>query len=221
MILDIFPTHIEEKKESDIKIEADFREKNSLVISELRNKGIKVELKNLFVGDYIINNIVVERKTYNDFINSIIDKRLIKQLEKIKQYTNFLLIIEGNEEEIANRKMNKNAIKGFLISVLLKSKVPILFTKDYEETSEFLYILAKKQEKNNFSLRAKNRKMSKKEQLQFILEGFPGIGPTTAKKLLKKFKSIKKIINASEEELKEILGKKTETFLKIIDSVFV
>jgi len=57
--------------------------------------------------------------------------------------------------------------------------------------------------------------------LQFILEGFPGIGPTTAKKLLKKFKSIKKIINASEEELKEILGKKTETFLKIIDSVFV
>jgi len=221
MILDIFPTHIEEKKESDIKIEADFREKNSLVISELRNKGIKVELKNLFVGDYIINNIVVERKTYNDFINSIIDKRLIKQLEKIKQYPNFLLIIEGNEEEIANRKMNKNAIKGFLISVLLKSKVPILFTKDYEETSEFLYILAKKQEKNNFSLRAKNRKMSKKEQLQFILEGFPGIGPTTAKKLLKKFKSIKKIINASEEELKEILGKKTETFLKIIDSVFV
>jgi len=117
--------------------------------------------------------------------------------------------------------MNKNAIKGFLISVLLKSKVPILFTKDYEETSEFLYILAKKQEKNNFSLRAKNRKMSKKEQLQFILEGFPGIGPTTAKKLLKKFKSIKKIINASEEKLKEILGKKTETFLKIIDSVFV
>lgn len=221
MILDIFPTHIEEKKESDIKIEADFREKNSLVISELRNKGIKVELKNLFVGDYIINNIVVERKTYNDFINSIIDKRLIKQLEKIKQYPNFLLIIEGNEEEIANRKMNKNAIRGFLISVLLKSKVPILFTKDYEETSEFLYILAKKQEKNNFSLRAKNRKMSKKEQLQFILEGFPGIGPTTAKKLLKKFKSIKKIINASEEELKEILGKKTETFLKIIDSVFV
>jgi len=221
MILDIFPTHIEEKKESDIKIEADFREKNSLVISELRNKGIRVELKNLFVGDYIINNIVVERKTYNDFINSIIDKRLIKQLEKIKQYPNFLLIIEGNEEEIANRKMNKNAIRGFLISVLLKSKVPILFTKDYEETSEFLYILAKKQEKNNFSLRAKNRKMSKKEQLQFILEGFPGIGPTTAKKLLKKFKSIKKIINASEEELKEILGKKTETFLKIIDSVFV
>ena len=221
MILDIFPTHIEEKKESDIKIEADFREKNSLVISELRNKGIRVELKNLFVGDYIINNIVVERKTYNDFINSIIDKRLIKQLEKIKQYPNFLLIIEGNEEEISNRKMNKNAIRGFLISVLLKSKVPILFTKDYEETSEFLYILAKKQEKNNFSLRAKNRKMSKKEQLQFILEGFPGIGPTTAKKLLKKFKSIKKIINASEEELKEILGKKTETFLKIIDSVFV
>jgi len=220
MILDIFPTHIEEKKESNLKIIADFREKNSLVIAELINKGINVEIKHLLVGDYLINDIIIERKTYNDFINSIINKRLIKQLEEIKQYPNFLLIIEGEEHEIAKRQINKNAVRGFLLSVLLKSKVPILFTKDCEETSEFLYVLAKKQENSSFSLRAKNKRMNKKEQLQFILEGFPGIGPEISKKLLKHFKSIKNIINASEDELRKILGKKTDLFMDLLAEEF-
>jgi Fanconi anemia group M protein len=220
MILDIFPTHIEEKKENNLKIIADFREKNSLVIAELMNKGIGVEIKSLLVGDYIINDTVIERKTYNDFINSIMNKRLINQLEEIKQYPNFLLIIEGEEHEIAKRKIDKNAIKGFLLSVLLKGKVPILFTKDYEETAEFLCVLAKKQTRNDFSLRATKKARNQKEQLQFVLEGFPGIGPILAKKLLSQFKSIKNIINAPKEELKKILGKKTELFMKIIHSEF-
>lgn len=219
MILDIFSRDSEVKgnKNENIKIIADLHEKNSLIISELINKGVNVEIKHLKVGDYLINDIAIERKTYNDFISSIINKRLIRQLEEIKQYPNYLLIIEGEETEI---NMNKNAIKGFLLSVLLKSKVPILFTRDYEETSEFLYILAKKKENNSFSLRARKRIMSKKEQLKYILEGFPGIGPSTSKKLLKKFKSIKNIINANEEELQEVLGKKTEMFIGLIKQEF-
>lgn len=217
MILDIFSKDKEIKgnKNENIKITADFHEKNSLVISELISKGLNVEIKQLKVGDYLINDIIIERKTYNDFVSSIIDKRLVHQLEEIKQYPNFLLIIEG-EENLDERKMNKNAVHGFILSVLLKSKVPILFTKDYEETANYLFLLAKKQERSNFSLRAVKRIMNKKEQLKYILEGFPGIGPVTAKKLFKKFKSIKNIVNASEEELKEILGKKTDIFMKLL-----
>jgi Fanconi anemia group M protein len=220
MILDIFPTQIEERKESPLKIIADFREKNSMVISELISKKINVELKHLNVGDYLINDVIIERKTYNDFINSIINKRIFRQLEEIKQYPNFLLIIEGSHEDVVDRKMNKNAIRGFLLSVLIKSKVPILFTEDFEETADFLHVLAKKQEKNSFSLRAKNKKLNSKERLIFVLEGFPGIGYATAKKLLNHFKSIKRVINSSEEDLRKILGKKTDLFIKIISEEF-
>jgi len=42
------------------------------------------------------------------------------------------------------------------------------------------------------------------------LESFPGIGPKTAKRLLKEFKTIKGVINATKEELKKIIGKKAE-----------
>lgn len=53
-------------------------------------------------------------------------------------------------------------------------------------------------------LRAKKRTYILGEQQQIILEGFPGIGPSLAKRLLKKFGSIKEIINADEKELEKI-----------------
>ena len=59
--------------------------------------------------------------------------------------------------------------------------------------------------------------MTEKEQLQFILEGFPDIGPVTAKKLLEKFKNLKNIFNASLEDLKEAIGKKAENLFQLIN----
>jgi len=57
------------------------------------------------------------------------------------------------------------------------------------------------------------------ERKQFILEGFPGIGPVAAKKFLEKFPSFQEIFNSSEEDLKEILDKnKMEKFLELLRS---
>ena len=54
---------------------------SSLVIAELHELGVEVELKHLALADYIISDkIAVERKTVNDFVSSMLDKRLLKQL---------------------------------------------------------------------------------------------------------------------------------------------
>ena len=151
----------------------------------------------------------------------MINKRLLKQLEEIQQYKNRLLIIEGiGEQELYTDSkewtgMHPNAIRGFLLSILLKYKIPIIFTKNYKDTAKFISVLAKKQEKE-MSLNVTKKTLNKKERLQFLLEGFPGIGPKTSKKLLKKFKTFRNVINASEEDLKEILGKKAKKFKELI-----
>ena len=209
------------RQEQKPKIIADHHEKNSLVISELSELGIDVEMKHLPIADFLIGEVAIERKTISDFLSSMINKRLARQLEEIKQYPKSLLIIEGiSEQELYNdcnhEGVNANAVRGFLLSIVLGFQVPIIFTKDYADTAKFISVLAKKEKKEHISIRAVKKALNKKEQLQYILEGFPSIGPATAKKLLKKFKTLKNIINASDEELKGGIGKKAELFCKII-----
>lgn len=205
-------------KEKKIKIEVDNREKGSLVASELANLGIEIEFKQLPVGDYIVNGVAIERKTISDFKTSIINKRIISQLLEIKQFPQQIFILEGiSEENLYEGIIHENAFRGFLLSVALEYRVPIIFTQNSKDTAKYLSVLAKKTDKKDYSIRPGKILFSKEEQLQFILEGFPYIGPITAKKLLKKFGSIKNIINASEFELTEILGKRASDFKKLID----
>ena len=205
------------KEKPKPKIIVDIHEKNSLINSELINLGLETEFKPLKVADYLVGEVAIERKTISDFISSMMSKRLTNQLEELQQYKDRLLIIEGIEEqELYNDSkeevgMHPNAIRGFLLSILLKYKIPIIFAKDYKDTAKFISVLSKRVEKEP-SLNVMKKSLNKKERLQFILEGFPGIGPKNAKKLLEKFKTVKAIINAPIEKLEKEIGKKAEIF---------
>jgi Fanconi anemia group M protein len=202
------------------KIIIDYREKNSLVYSYLIKNGFEIEFKELKVGDYIVKDVVIERKTVSDFLTSMINQRLIKQIEELKQYENKLIIIEGiSEKELYEENkegINPNAIRGFLLSITLKHKIPLIFSKNSEDTAKFIEILSKKKEKE-INLNAKKKTLNKKEQLQFIIESFPGVGPKKARKLLEKFGSIQNIMLAPTEDLKEILGIQAENIREIIE----
>lgn len=207
-----------EKKLEKAKIVVDNRERNSLVVSQLISFGHNLVFEQLTVGDYIVNDVVIERKTIQDFKASIVDKRLVSQLTNLKKYSKSFLILEGfKEEDIYSGSIHENAFRGFLLSVILKYKVPIVFTQNSEDSARYISLLANKKEKREVSIRASKTLMTKEERVRFILEGFPGIGPVSAKELIKSFGSLRKIINASEEDLKKVLGKKAEIFKSILD----
>lgn len=224
ILLEIFPKkknnkELNQEPTKEI-IQVDYREKNSLVASYLIKQGLDVEFKELKIGDYIVKDIIIERKTVPDFISSMINQRLLKQIEEIKQYDNKLIIIEGiSEKELYNDEssgVNSNAIRGFLLSITLKHKIPLIFSKNSEDTAKFISILSKKKEKE-INLNAKKKTLNKKQQLQFIIESFPGVGPKKAKLLLEKFGSIQNIILAPTDELEKILGIKAKQIREIIE----
>ena len=207
------------KSQPQVNITIDNREKNSLVPSELTALGVKIEFRQLEIGDYIAKNTIVERKTIQDLKSSIINKRIHEQIKNLKQTASSLLIIEGiQDENIYSGIIHENALRGFLLSLALEYQIPIIFTQNAKDTAKYLYVLAKKEDKNKpISLLTRRRPETLEEQKQFILESFPGIGPATARKLIERFKSIKNIINAPISELEKILGKKSEIFQKIIE----
>ncbi|MEM4648083.1 MAG: ERCC4 domain-containing protein [Candidatus Pacearchaeota archaeon] len=208
---------------------ADKREKNSLIISELKARGINVKEDILSVGDYIIGNIIIERKTISDFITSMINKRLIKQVINLKEteFENKLIILEGfDEEDIYGRgNLNDNAIRGMILSIILEHKIPIIFTKDYIDTTNFLEVLYKRLKKKprEISLVSKPKFYTIYEQQEFIIESFPGIGKTLAREILKKFRTIKSFVNANISELmsvKKLGEKKARKIKKILETEY-
>lgn len=202
------------------KIIADIHEKDSLIFEELKeSKEINLEITSLKIADFLISNIAIERKNFQDFVSSMISKRLLEQINQMQIYDEKLIIIEGEMKLKEDAKLNMNAIRGFILSISLIHKIPIIFTKDYKETTKYLIVLAKQREKNPIvsSLHSRIPK-TLKEQKQYALESFPNIGPKKAELLLKKFKSLNNVFNSSEEELKEILKKQTIAFKNLLNS---
>ncbi|MGB9674909.1 MAG: ERCC4 domain-containing protein, partial [Nanopusillaceae archaeon] len=91
----------------------DNREKDSGIPNILKDKGIPILFENLEIGDYIIGDIIIERKTSKDFISSIFDGRIFNQANKITSYTSkAVLLIEGNLNNELEYLKNKNSIYG-------------------------------------------------------------------------------------------------------------
>jgi ERCC4-type nuclease len=218
-ILNIFSKSEKSSKTQKIppqKITIDHREKNSLVPSELSKLGFQIDFQQLPVADYILPNAIIERKTLSDLKSSIINKRIFSQLQDLKQSQSSLLIIEGPKENLYTPPLHENAIRGFLLSLATEFQVPFILTENEKETALYLSILAKKTKKE-ISIRPGKILKTPEERLQFILEGFPNLGPVKVKALLEKFSNLSKIFSASEEELEKILGKRSREFKSLIE----
>lgn len=189
----------------------DERERGSKVPEILMAKGMTVIFKVLDVGDYVINNVIgIERKTANDYINSLIDGRLFEQLNKLKErYDKAILIIEGSiHKVIRGRGVHRNAILGSYTSLVLDLGVFIIHTQDEEETAELIKRMALYRTKTTSAMvvRRKPKHGDISEWQKFVLQCFPHIGPKIAQRILERFGSIYDFCKATVQELSLIEG---------------
>ena len=141
--------------------------------------------------------------------HNLIDGKLFVQISKLRDaYSRPVLILEG-QDLFTKRNINHNAIFGSFVSIVVDFGIPILSTKDSMETADLLQVMAKREQredKKSVAVRGEKTSMSIKERQQFIVEGFPNVSAVIAKRLLDHFGSLRAIINASEEELREVNG---------------
>jgi len=213
-------------KQEEVLIYADYREKASGTIKKLIDMGAKINLQNLEVGDYLLSDrAVCEIKTVPDFVDSIIDRRLLSQLANLRKYECPFIIIEGMEDLFTQRNIHPNAIHGMIATIILDFRIPIIYTKSPNETAGQLHAIAKQEQiakKTDFTLHTA-KPLTLREQQEYIVSALPGIGGILAKPLLKEFGSITKVVNATEEDLKkvELIGeKKAKRIREVLDSEY-
>ena len=206
---------------------ADSREGNSKVIRHLTEMEMDVKIRSMSVGDYQVSDeVVIERKTAKDFVDSIIDKRLFKQARDLsEEFKKPLIILEG--DDIYNGMIHPNAIRGTIASLALDFRISIIPTRNSQDTAAMIKRIAvreQKGEKTSISIRTDKKPTTIMDQQLFIVESLPNIGPVNAKNLLKHFGSVSNVLNASESELQEVDGiglKTAQNIRKVLDSKYL
>ncbi len=198
------------KNEDILKIIVDHREYRSNVVKNLSVKGVTIEPQQLDTGDYIVSSrIGVERKNVDDFLESLIEGKLFKQISQLREaYSRPVLILEG-ENLFTKRNINHNAIYGSLASITVDYGIPVLTTKNAMDTADLLRVIAKREQKDenkSVAVRGFKPQMSLKERQQFLIEGLPNVSAVIAKRLLNHFGSIRGIANADEKSLMKVKG---------------
>ncbi|MCW1301347.1 MAG: ERCC4 domain-containing protein [Candidatus Nanoarchaeia archaeon] len=202
----------------ELRILVDVREDEEIK-AKLRELGARLIEKSLDVGDFIVSEeVCIERKSWEDFLRSIWDKRLFSQVEKMKaSFERGVIIIEGERKV---QHFNRNALLGALAFLIAKD-ISLIFTQDKMETARLIFEIAKrKMLGGNISFVRIKRQHGEKGEKEFVLSAFPGIGMKTARKLVERFGSLSKIFSASVSELRKAGMKKSIAikFKKFLES---
>jgi len=187
------------------RILVDARENASGIPELLAKRGVYVQRKVLDVGDYVVGQCAIERKTARDFISSLYSGRLFEQAQRISEsYQKFMLIVEGDAQEMLSDMKNPKAYWGALLALALSFDFRLFFTLDQEQTADVLSLLATRTTQGEVSrplIVRKPRMGTTRDRQLAVLESLPTIGPKFADKLLRAFGSVRNILLASRVEL--------------------
>ena len=139
-------------------------------------------------------------------------KSLIKTNESLPQ----LIVIDGGKGQLSSAMKSLMVLgldEKITIIAIAKRLEEIFFPEDpiplyLDKKSETLKIIQQiRNEAHRFAINL-HRKIRNKSSIRSILDEISGVGPKTKIKLLNKFKSLKRVKEASKKDLIELLGNK-------------
>lgn len=194
---------------TDVLIYCDMRESRSGIIQKLQELGANVRVGELETGDYVLSgDLVVERKTAVDFVASIIDGRLFNQTGKMRlNFARPVFLIEGDVYNTRSA-IAREAIDGALSFLVAIEGCNVMHVRDQFAAAGLIYRMAKHaQEGLGYDVAFRRGKaVPGRGEALFMIEGIPGVGPSTAIKVLNHFRSVHAFVNASVDELRAVPG---------------
>lgn len=187
---------------------------------EFISSELKVAVKTLPAGDFLLlaapgkKPVLVERKTVTDLGNSIRDNRVWEQAKLMAEvarkegYQPFI-IVEGWLGVLEKyRGWKIQSVLRVIDTLMLDFGIPVLNTPNKQATIVWLIAkaksLGKTEEKKIYRLRVEKKPMSLKDRILYVAESIAG--PALARKLLREFKTLRNIANASVRELMTVEG---------------
>lgn len=201
---------------SPLRIIVDDRERDESLIASLRAHGSVIVIRRrLSVGDYeVVGGAVFERKRLIDFVASIEDGRLFRQVHQLAALAiPAAIIVEGRARDLAGCEMRRECIQGAIISLSLVFHIPVLRSLGPDETASLIVYAGRQlQRQEDGWVPKRHRRLKRKRSIQLrLLCALPGIGRSRAEKLLERFGSPQSVFTAEPDVLRHVegIGEKT------------
>jgi DNA excision repair protein ERCC-4 len=152
------------------------------------------------VGDYVIDqSIVVERKSVPDLHRSVMNGRLWRQVGAMRSvYAVRYLLIEGGALNAG--RLSGGGVRGALLAAV-ESNVRLLWSKSPRDSAHWLHAIANRSKRSG----PRPRRASVRAPVAFLTL-VPGVSPSIADELVRRFGSVGAVANASEHELLAVPG---------------
>lgn len=176
-----------------------------------------IEICQLPVGDIESRGIIFEHKTPDDFIESIYDGRVFRQIEEMKNnYEHYYIVISGSITDIISTPgTNYNSLIAAITSCFARG-CPVIFCDNYENVCDVIKKLSEKLTDGKTRTIPIMKSSIEDDQLRLVC-ALPGISQKRGQDLLKEFKSPINIFNGTYEDITEINGIGDKIFNKMID----
>ena len=200
-------------------------------IVEKLKENAPITIEPLTAGDYLVCDVLIERKTPTGLLSDVKSKRLWSELDKMKRCEGVspLLVVEGSlamAEKFTS--WTASQVIGVVNSVILDWQIPVMVLPSRRWFITYLQELYRRRTAEGklkpHSLRAKEKVEKLSDKIRLVVEGLPGVSGTRAIKLMRKFKTIRRLANASLKELESVegIGEKTaKAIYEVLNAEFV
>ncbi len=196
--------------------------------------NIPTEKKWLEVGDYVVGNVCFEAKSAQDYLQSVLNKRLWNQLDNMdRAYEINIVMIYGNMEEAIRNvgaryakdlphesriTILTNKFLGGIGRISLDTDAKPLFVPNESIAAKIITAIAKMQPVDRPAFEpALIKRISTGDMRVDLLSTIKGVSDKKAKNLLKTFGSIMEIGECKPEEISYLDGIGEVTAERILD----
>lgn len=164
--------------------------------------------------------LAIQRKTYIDFLASLYDGRLTREVTVLRTVEYPVLMLElwpewtsdGHMLEEYNSRMTKARLRNLLRSVSIINGIHVERTDDINDTATAIVEMVKWYTGSHISLDTRPKrtrrddwgKVDSKSAKLFILQGFPGIGSVLAEQILDHFGKLPLGWSCTKDEMREV-----------------
>lgn len=178
------------------------------------------------VDRYVLSKrVAIERRTGGGFLKGIMEKTLFTSAIYLREHFQVPILIVEGKVNYEYSMMTPEAVRGALSSMMLLYGVHVLSTVDAEDTTELIAMMARQEQIGipEISLIPKRKATSLDDMQRLVIEMLPGCGMVMARELLQQFGSVREIINADEDDLREMRGigaRKAKEIVKVTSAEY-